>query len=185
MIELSYQSINRDWHGEAVEPTLEVGLALANDHIVFGGRRQTPAVNVDGSKAAEFYEGLWEADCVELFLGTQGSEKYLEVNLAPNGSWAIFIFSSYRKRIKILNDYKPKIFSQVNEDSWASQISIEKDLLESRFHNSIERSGGGVEFLYNITAVLKDSQKLSYLTLEPPTQSEPDFHLNNLRKLKL
>ncbi len=185
MIELSYLSISKDWYGDPVQPALDVGLVIEDQHLVFGGRRKAPAVNVDGFKALEFYEGLWEADCVELFLGFVGSERYLEINLAPNGSWAIFVFSNYRKREEVLSDYTPKVFSKSDKDSWASQIKIEKNLLLDNLLNSEVQQGKAETFLYNITGVLADSHKLRYLTLESGTQTEPDFHLDNLRKTKL
>jgi hypothetical protein len=79
----------------------------------------------------------------------------------------------------------PKVFSRSDKDSWASQIKIEKDLLLDHLLNSEVQQGRGEGFLCNITAVLADGQKPRYLTLKPPTQTEPDFHLGNLRKTKL
>ncbi len=40
--------------------------------------------------------GLWEATCLECFLGVPGSPAYWELNLSPAGHWHLFRFASYR-----------------------------------------------------------------------------------------
>lgn len=40
---------------------------------------------------------LWRHTCFEAFLAT-GPESYLEFNFSPDGSWAAYAFSSYRRR---------------------------------------------------------------------------------------
>jgi hypothetical protein len=39
---------------------------------------------------------LWEATCLELFLGTEDSGEYREFNLSPAGHWNVYRFASYR-----------------------------------------------------------------------------------------
>jgi hypothetical protein len=40
---------------------------------------------------------LWRHTCCEAFIAT-GIESYLEFNFSPDGSWAAYAFSSYRRR---------------------------------------------------------------------------------------
>jgi hypothetical protein len=40
---------------------------------------------------------LWEATCLELFLGIPGSRGYWEFNLSPAGHWNVYRFASYRE----------------------------------------------------------------------------------------
>jgi hypothetical protein len=40
---------------------------------------------------------LWEETCLELFLGTEESGEYWELNLSPSGHWNVYRFTSYRK----------------------------------------------------------------------------------------
>jgi hypothetical protein len=41
--------------------------------------------------------GLWQRSCFEAFLGSRGSARYWEVNLAPGGDWNVYAFSNYRE----------------------------------------------------------------------------------------
>jgi hypothetical protein len=43
---------------------------------------------------------LWEETCLELFLGTEESGEYWELNLSPAGHWNAYRFTSYRKARK-------------------------------------------------------------------------------------
>jgi hypothetical protein len=42
-------------------------------------------------------DGLWQHSCCEAFIST-GDGTYVELNFAPNGDWAAYHFSAYRKR---------------------------------------------------------------------------------------
>lgn len=41
-------------------------------------------------------EGLWQHTCFEVFVAVRGHAAYCELNLAPSGEWAAFVFRSYR-----------------------------------------------------------------------------------------
>ncbi|MCI5120375.1 MAG: hypothetical protein D3908_04110 [Candidatus Electrothrix sp. AUS4] len=43
---------------------------------------------------------LWQATCIEFFVGASGSPHYWEVNLAPSGDWNVYSFSSYRQGMR-------------------------------------------------------------------------------------
>ena len=40
---------------------------------------------------------LWEETCLELFLGTEDSDRYWEFNLSPSGNWNVYRFTRYRE----------------------------------------------------------------------------------------
>ena len=42
-------------------------------------------------------DGLWQASCVELFLALPGQGSYRELNLSPNGDWAVYRLEGYRQ----------------------------------------------------------------------------------------
>jgi hypothetical protein len=43
---------------------------------------------------------LWEETCFELFLGTQDSDEYWEINLSPSGDWNVYRFDRYREGMR-------------------------------------------------------------------------------------
>ncbi|TSA01051.1 MAG: hypothetical protein D4R80_00065, partial [Deltaproteobacteria bacterium] len=43
---------------------------------------------------------LWEETCLELFLGTDDSGEYWELNLSPAGHWNVYRFTSYREGMR-------------------------------------------------------------------------------------
>ena len=57
-----------------------------------------PPVIIELANLNEFYEGLWRADCGELWLASPVNGRYIEVNLGPNGAWWACVFSSNRIR---------------------------------------------------------------------------------------
>jgi hypothetical protein len=44
--------------------------------------------------------GLWEATCLELFIGVPGRSDYWEVNLSPSGDWNVFHLDDYRRGLR-------------------------------------------------------------------------------------
>jgi len=69
--------------------TLSIGLALRGD--LSGVAIPRP----EGPASRK--ERLWEATCLELFLGIPGSRGYWEFNLSPAGHWNVYRFASYRE----------------------------------------------------------------------------------------
>jgi len=43
---------------------------------------------------------LWEETCLELFLGTEVSGEYWELNLSPAGHWNVYRFTRYREGMR-------------------------------------------------------------------------------------
>ena len=50
-------------------------------------------VQGDGQQRDE----LWTTTCCEAFIAIPGDERYWEINLAPNGDWAVYGFDAYRR----------------------------------------------------------------------------------------
>jgi len=178
--------LERDWNGKTVEPGLEVKVSLTETELRFGGERKFPPTNVFESRPFQFYEGLWEADCLELFIGQLNGERYLEVNLAPNGSWAIFVFSSYRQLEETVSEISPKIETDLREEFWSSYISLSIDFISDKLLGSSAqgRADIGKHSSYNVSATIKNHQEILYLTWVEPVATKPDFHSKDLRILR-
>ena len=50
----------------------------------------------DGSQQGQRRDNLWTTTCFEAFIAAPGEQGYWEVNLAPNGDWAVYRFDQYR-----------------------------------------------------------------------------------------
>ena len=50
----------------------------------------------DGPQHGQRRDDLWTTTCFEAFLAAPGEQRYWEVNLAPNGDWAVYRFDHYR-----------------------------------------------------------------------------------------
>jgi hypothetical protein len=97
--------------------------------------------------ADEFFEGLWYGDCGEFFLYAPSTQRYIEVNVAPNGAWWSCVFSA--PRVRDLACSPPAISRTVDalDRGWQVGFSLE---LEEVF-----RCLGSVEDVRgNITLIL-------------------------------
>ena len=57
-----------------------------------------PSGLVDGEQVGgRRRDELWTTTCFEAFLGLPGQEGYWEINVAPNGDWAVYRFDRYRE----------------------------------------------------------------------------------------
>jgi hypothetical protein len=52
---------------------------------------------------------LWEHTCFELFVRRPGRPDYCELNVATSGAWAAYAFSSYRRGMRPLEPFEPRI----------------------------------------------------------------------------
>ena len=46
----------------------------------------------DGPQHGTRRDGLWKATCFEAFLALPNQSRYWEINLSPNGDWAVYSF---------------------------------------------------------------------------------------------
>ena len=60
------------------------------------GALKLPKGLKDGPQQGQRKDELWTTTCFEAFLAAPGEQRYWEVNLAPNGDWAVYRFDGYR-----------------------------------------------------------------------------------------
>ena len=61
------------------------------------GELVVPGCLIDGPQAAgQRRDELWTTTCFEAFLAIPDQPGYWEINLAPNGDWALYRFEGYR-----------------------------------------------------------------------------------------
>jgi hypothetical protein len=53
---------------------------------------------IELTQEGQYFEGLWKADCGELWLACPENGRYIELNLGANGAWWSCAFSSPRVR---------------------------------------------------------------------------------------
>ena len=51
----------------------------------------------DGPQQGQRRDELWTTTCFEAFLAIPDASRYWEINLAPNGNWAVYSFERYRE----------------------------------------------------------------------------------------
>jgi hypothetical protein len=121
------------------------------------------------TRLAERRDGLWQHTCCEAFIHTGGGS-YLELNLAPEGHWAAYAFTAYRKRAARAPDLPaPQVLAESARDAdgahWTLQAEVALPLAIAT-HASL-----------GLCAVLESARDatLSYWALAHP-RAQPDFH---------
>jgi hypothetical protein len=110
---------------------------------------------------------LWEETCFELFLGTEDSEEYWELNLSPSGHWNAYRFTRYREGMR----EEPAVASlpfEVRRDPEALALTAEFGI------GMIVPAGRALAAA--VTAVIEstDGGKSHWAPAHP--SSRPDFH---------
>ena len=116
---------------------------------------------------AERRDGLWQTTCFEAFV-RGGSDRYVEVNLAPSTAWAAYSFDSYRSQSN-------------NPDVDAPPVDVDREADVLRLTAAVDLSN--IAFLdgqdlwsVNLTAVIEEADGTkSYWALAHPAE-KPDFH---------
>ena len=119
------------------------------------------------AEAPRRMDRLWEETCLELFLGTEDSERYWEFNLSPAGNWNVYRFTRYREGMR----EEPAIASlpfDVRRDSEALVLTAEIGI------GKIVPAGKGLAA--TVAAVIRttDGGKSHWALAHPSPQ--PDFH---------
>lgn len=110
---------------------------------------------------------LWRHTCFEAFLKAEGSEAYLEINLAPSGQWAAYLFDGYREGMR--------------EAPLAAPPAIAFDAAEGALELSAELDLTGLlppdaAWRLALTAVIEETVgRTSYWALAHPP-GRADFH---------
>ena len=126
------------------------------------------AVLLPDSKAApQRRDQLWAHTCLELFIAIPGEKRYWEVNMAPNGDWAV-----YR-----LDDYRQGLRPEPQLAALPFQVHRQLGLLELRldWHLPAELAAAA-ELELGASAVIEHLDgEISYWALNHPAP-QADFH---------
>lgn len=110
---------------------------------------------------------LWDATCLEFFLGQPRQPNYWEFNLSPAGDWNIFHLEAYRQGLQEVEGINELPF-QIHRQQTSLSLSLTFDLNQIRVSSSTLDVG--------ICAVIQSpNQPLTYWALCHPG-SEADFH---------
>lgn len=114
-------------------------------------------------------ERLWEHTCFEVFVSRAGDACYHEMNFAPSGAWAAFVFERYRTRAPLADaPVDPQIAVQQHEGSRELRASMRLDSLRPDYSHAA--------LVLALSAVIEDREgRLSYWALAHP-RGKPDFH---------
>ena len=120
------------------------------------------------SKAApQRRDQLWAHTCLELFIAIPGEKRYWEVNMAPNGDWAV-----YR-----LDDYRQGLRPEPQLAALPFQLHHQLGLLELQLHwNLPAELAAAAELELGASAVIEHLDgEISYWALNHPAP-QADFH---------
>jgi hypothetical protein len=120
--------------------------------------------------------GLWEATCLEFFLGVKDSPRYWEFNLSPAGHWNAYRFTGYRR-------------GMVEESAFTS-LAFSVRHRPDRIEVALELDTGRIvapdqPLAVALAAVIKPKdQELTYWALTHPG-AHADFHRRDSFQLEL
>jgi len=163
--------VERDWSGGRVEPAAAFSLVADPRRLWFVASRRRPAVLHPAARPGRFAPELWKYDVAELWLANEGSGRYFEFNLAPNGAWWSCEFRGPRVREDAAEIAMPEVatFAELAPDgAWVAAMALPLDLLRARLDF-------GAETRANVTFVL-ESPAQRYLSAVDLGGGEPDFH---------
>jgi hypothetical protein len=164
--------LQKDWHGEPVQPPAGFCLAMDGKRLWFVAHHRRAADLHPKARPGMFQAELWRHDVAELFIADPGSGRYFEFNLAPNGAWWSCEFTAPRVRAEECDIIMPEVatFSDMAPDgAWVAAMAIPLDLLKARLDF-------GPRSRVNVTMIL-ESPEQRFLTAADLGGGEPDFHL--------
>ena len=121
----------------------------------------------DFMAAPQRRDQLWAHTCLELFIAIPGEKRYWEVNMAPNGDWAV-----YR-----LDDYRQGLRPEPQLAALPFQLHHQLGLLELQLHwNLPAELAAAAELELGASAVIEHLDgEISYWALNHPAP-QADFH---------
>jgi hypothetical protein len=110
---------------------------------------------------------LWKHTCMEAFVRPSGGAGYCELNLAPSGQWAAYLFRGYREGMHNAEIALPPItMGRSNSKLWLRAQVLLDDL----------EGFADAPWQIGVTAVIEEVDgRLSYWSLKHPP-GKPDFH---------
>lgn len=170
-LDLPLLGIARDWDGSPVDSPAGFAIAVDGSHLWFVATHRQPAGLHPKARPGGFLAGLWEYDVAELFLSTPSRDRYLELNLSPNGAWWSCEFKGPRVREDEVDIAIPEVatFADLAPDGgWVAAMAIPLDLLRSRIDF-------GKDTAANVTFILGHPRP-RYLSAADLGGGSPDFH---------
>ncbi len=167
-----WQQLDREWFGAPVEPPIAFRFRLTGDALIFSARRRTPALLHPEACEGQFQENLWKYDTAEFFIATAEGDRYIEFNLAPNGSWWSAAFTAPR----VVNTDMPAVPEGViatghsHAEGWECEAHLPLTYLRLM---GVEP--GETPFRLAAAAILNSPQQI-FLTTAEDTGGKPDFH---------
>jgi hypothetical protein len=135
-------------------------------------------LNIPAPRRPAFTHQLWEHTCFEAFVALEGASAYHELNLAPSGEWAAYVFSAYRE-IAGLGD--PALAPEIAVRSGTEWLDLAARL--PLMHLSETHLRAGLQL--GLSAVVEDMDgRHSYWALHHPA-GRPDFHHADAFALRL
>lgn len=110
---------------------------------------------------------LWEHTCFEAFIAATGAAEYHELNLAPSGEWAAYVFRSYREIAGIDETLAPAITVQRG----ARRLELEAQVALDRL---LPAPRAALRLGLSAVVEARDGT-LSYWSVHHPP-GKPDFH---------
>ncbi|MCB0357999.1 MAG: hypothetical protein KDD44_00130 [Bdellovibrionales bacterium] len=166
---VSFEFIQHDWFGAPLQQPAEFALVADPEWLVLVAPAEQ---NVEGSSEwgeAGYTEGLWHDTVVELFAAEKGTERYVELNLAPSGTWWGMCFSAPRTR---------------SEHAWrqmrSPQVARFREPRNGRMVVALRIEFGSVcrnplQLRANVCGVQRGAELQYYSWIKLPG-SAPDFH---------
>jgi hypothetical protein len=111
---------------------------------------------------------LWKHTCMEAFVRPAGGAGYCELNFAPSGQWAAYLFDAYRAGMRDATDLSPPIITMGRADA----------KLWLRAQVRLDNLAGFADAAWHIaiSAVIEEANgQRSYWALKH-AQGRPDFH---------
>lgn len=170
-LSLPLWGLTHDLTGHCLLSPLMFSLAFDAERLWFVAAGKTPAQIHPQARPGKFVAELWQFDCVELFIADARSGRYLEFNLAANGSWWSAEFIGPRQRAEVQDVAFPEVatFAELSpEGGWLSAMAIPLDLLQARIDWSRES-------FVNVTAIVETPQQ-RFVSANPLPGDCPDFH---------
>jgi hypothetical protein len=113
---------------------------------------------------------LWKHSCFEVFWSKPSQPEYWEFNIATNGRWNIYYFSSYRQPAPPIESFDYSLLSfNFSSNSFTAIIECKNPLTE------IEAG---------LTAVIKTKMNQTLYFATQHSGKKPDFHLRESFQLK-
>lgn len=148
-------------HGGRAALTLDGGLLSLSWDVALSREPLVPA------GPAGFTDGLWERDCIELFLcSRKGDGRYLELEVGPAGHWLALAFSGVRERRGELRELDPELSQEVQPGRWRGRCSLPAML--------VEKHAGAAPWKGLLAAVTGDSRP--HVCWPRLPGERPDFH---------